>query len=99
MALSGPDAVAFAQAQFANDVPSPADGHWQWNAWLTAKGRVLAVFQLLRLDAGQLLLVGHEGGIEAMADQLRRFVSRRKANIARADALAIEAALQPPLRA
>ncbi len=99
LALSGPDAVAFAQAQFANDVPSLADGHWQWNAWLTAKGRVLAVFQLLRLDAGQLLLVCHDGGAGAMAEQLRRFVFRRKVGIAHADTLAIEAALHPPRRA
>ena len=38
--LNGPDAVAFAQAQFCNDVPSLADGHWQWNAWLSPQGRV-----------------------------------------------------------
>ncbi|MTI74633.1 MAG: folate-binding protein YgfZ [Stenotrophomonas sp.] len=99
LALSGPDAVAFAQAQFANDVPSLADGHWHWNAWLTAKGRVLAVFQLLRLDAGQLLLLCHDGGVEAMAEQLRRFVFRRKVTLAHADAFAVEAAFQAPARA
>ncbi len=99
LGLSGPDALAFAQAQFANDVPSLADGHWQWNAWLTAKGRVLAVFQLLRLDAGHLLLVCHDGGAEAMAGQLRRFVFRRKVAIAPAANLAVEAAFQPPSQA
>lgn len=96
LGLSGPDAVAFAQAQFANDVPSLADGHWQWNAWLTAKGRVLAVFQLLRLDAEHLLLVCHDGGTEAMAEQLRRFVFRRKVSLAPAGTLSVEAAFQTP---
>ncbi len=96
LGLSGPDAVVFAQAQFANDVAALADAHWQWNAWLTAKGRVLAVFQLLRLDAGQLLLVCHDGGAEAMAEQLRRFVFRRKVAIAVADDLAVEGAFQLP---
>ena len=46
--LEGPDAVAFAHAQFANDVAALAPGCWQWNAWLTPKGRVIAVFALAR---------------------------------------------------
>ncbi|WP_282274555.1 folate-binding protein [Stenotrophomonas sp. PS02297] len=96
LGLSGPDAFAFAQAQFANDVASLADGHWQWNAWLTAKGRVLAVFQLLRMDPEHLLLICHDGGAEAMAEQLRRFVFRRKLNLAPAGTLAVEAAFDTP---
>ncbi len=96
LALSGPDAVAFAQAQFANDVASLADGQWQWSAWLTAKGRVLAIFQLLRLDAESLLLVCHDGGVEAMAEQLRRFVFRRKVVIAPPGTGTVEVAFQPP---
>jgi folate-binding protein YgfZ len=97
--LSGPDAIAFAQAQFANDIPSLADGHWQWSAWLTAKGRVMAVFQLLRIDSQQLLLVCHDGGAEAMAEQLRRFVFRRKVAITHEAALTASGALQRPIAA
>ncbi len=97
--LSGPDAVAFAQAQFANDIPSLADGHWQWSAWLTAKGRVIAIFQLLRLDAQELLLVCHDGGAAAIAEQLRRFVFRRKVVVSHADTLSVNAALQAPTEA
>ena len=37
LALSGRDAVGFAQAQFMNDVTVLADGQWQWNGWLTPK--------------------------------------------------------------
>jgi folate-binding protein YgfZ len=96
VSLAGADAVAFAQAQFANDVPSLADGHWQWSAWLTAKGRVLSIFQLVRVDAQTLLLVCHDGGAEAMAEQLRRFVFRRKVVIGHANALAVNAALETP---
>ena len=55
--LTGPDAVAFAQAQFSNDVPSLADGHWQWNAWLSPQGRVRFFFHLLRDDAQHLRLL------------------------------------------
>jgi len=96
VSLAGADAVAFAQAQFANDVPSLADGHWQWSTWLTAKGRVLSIFQLLRVDAQTLLLICHDGGAEAMAEQLRRFVFRRKVVITHAGALAVNAALELP---
>ncbi len=97
--LSGPDAVAFAQAQFANDIPSLPDNHWQWSAWLTAKGRVLSIFQLLRLDAQELLLVCHDGGAQDIAEQLRRFVFRRKVVIEHADTLKVNAALQAPEQA
>jgi folate-binding protein YgfZ len=41
--LSGRDAAAFAQSQFANDLRSLEDGQWHWNLWLSPKGRVLAI--------------------------------------------------------
>lgn len=97
--LAGPDAVTFAQAQFANDVVALADGHWQWNAWLTAKGRVIAVFQLLRVDAQQLLLVCHDGGAEMMAEQLRRFVFRRKVTLTVMPTPCVTAAFISPAQA
>jgi len=97
ISLSGPDSVAFAQAQFANDVLSLADGHWQWSAWLTAKGRVLSIFQLVRVDTGNLLLVCHDGGAEAMAEQLRRFVFRRKVVISHSLDKSVNGALHAPV--
>ena len=57
MALSGRDALAFSQAQFMNDVTLLRDGQWQWNGWLTPKGRVIALFALLRVDGETLWLV------------------------------------------
>ncbi|KAB7768336.1 folate-binding protein YgfZ [Xanthomonas maliensis] len=76
--LSGTDALAFAQAQFANDVLPLTVGQWQWNAWLTAKGRVIAIFALLREDDAQLLMLLPDGNASAIAAQLQRFVFRRK---------------------
>ncbi|MCW4453975.1 hypothetical protein OK348_04120 [Flavobacterium sp. MXW15] len=96
VALSGPDALAFAQAQFASDVLALADGHWQWSAWLTAKGRVTAVFQLLRIDDGQLLLVLNDGQADDFAAQLQRFVFRRKLSIGRRDDLAVAGSFTAP---
>ncbi|MDL5366409.1 folate-binding protein [Xanthomonas sp. NCPPB 2654] len=80
--LSGVDAVAFAQAQFANDVQALRNGHWQWNAWLTAKGRVIALFALLRRADDELLVLLPDGGAAELATALNRFVFRRKVRIA-----------------
>ena len=76
--LEGPDAVAFAQAQFANDVAALAAGHWQWNAWLNPKGRTIAVFALLRTGAESLRLLLPDFDAAELGDTLRRFVFRRK---------------------
>ena len=79
--LRGPDAASFAQAQFMSDVAALADGHWQWSGWLTPKGRVLALFALLKVDAETLHLVLHDTGPGDFASQLRRFVFRSKVAI------------------
>lgn len=76
--LKGPDAVAFAQAQFSSDVASLPVLHWQWSSWLTAKGRVIAIFALLRTHDDELLMLLPDGAAEWMATQLKRFVFRRK---------------------
>jgi folate-binding protein YgfZ len=80
--MSGPDALAFAQAQFMNDVAALADGQWQWNGWLTPKGRLLALFALLRLDAGTLWLMLPDAEPAGLAAQLQRYVFRSKLALA-----------------
>jgi tRNA-modifying protein YgfZ len=97
--LEGPDAVAFAHAQFANDVVSLAPGHWQWNAWLTPKGRVIAVFALARRTDESLWLVLPDHPADLFADALRRFVFRRKLKIAIPDDIAVGGAFGPPATA
>ncbi|AWK18527.1 YgfZ/GcvT domain-containing protein [Xanthomonas oryzae] len=82
--LVGADAVAFAHAQFANDVQALAIGQWQWNAWLTAKGRVITIFALLREDDAHLLMLLPDGNAAEIAAQLGRFVFRRKLKISTA---------------
>lgn len=82
--LSGGDAIAFAQAQFMNDVTRLGDGEWQWNGWLDPKGRVQALFLLLRIDAGTLWLVAPFDA-DALVAALRRFVFRSKVKIAAVD--------------
>lgn len=82
IALSGPDAVAFAQAQFMSDVTQIGAGQWQWSGWLTPKGRVVAVFMLLRLSDDLVWLVLPDAGADAFAAALSRFVFRSKVKVA-----------------
>jgi folate-binding protein YgfZ len=99
LALDGPDAVAFAQAQFANDVAALPVGHWQWSAWLSPKGRVLAVFALLRTGETSLRLLLPDFDAVELGDALRRFVFRRKLAIAARPDLQVSAAFAAPLAA
>lgn len=94
IALSGRDAVTFAHAQTMNDVAALADGEWHWNGWLTPKGRVIALFALMRLDADTLWLLLPDADPDAFAAQLRRFVFRSKVAIAVRDDLRITGSLQ-----
>lgn len=94
--LQGKDACAFAQAQFANDVAALIPGHWQWNCWLTPKGRVIAAFALLKQDEQDLLVVLPDTPGQAFAEQLKRFVLRRKTDIQVLADAHVGARLAPP---
>jgi len=74
--LTGPDAAAFAHAQFCNDVLALADGDWQWNAWLNPQGRVRAFFRLQRGGPARIALTLRGGDAEWLRDELLRFVFR-----------------------
>ncbi|MDQ3617990.1 MAG: folate-binding protein [Pseudomonadota bacterium] len=80
--LCGPDAAAFAQAQFINDVNAITPGQWQWSGWLTPKGRVIALFAVLKLDDHTLWLLLPDADPMALTAQLQRFVFRSKLKIA-----------------
>jgi hypothetical protein len=99
IAVSGPDAVKFLHAQCMSDVASLAPGHWQWSGWLTAKGRVIALFALLKIDERTLWLVLPDVDAAALATQLRRFVFRSKLAIDVRDDLVTAAAFAAPPRA
>lgn len=80
--LQGADAETFAQSQFMNDVAALAVGQWQWNGWLSAKGRVQALFVLARPAPGDLFALLFDQPAGPFVDGLRRFVLRRKVAIA-----------------
>lgn len=79
--IAGADARRFAQAQFSGDVDALAPGRWQWNAWLGAQGRVLALMQLADPGDGSLLAVLRGGDGEAIWRQLSQFLLRSKASL------------------
>lgn len=81
LSIRGDDAAAFLQAQTMNDVLALAPGHWHWNGWLTPKGRVIALFALLRLDPGRFLMLLPDMPAAAMRASLQRYVFRSKVAI------------------
>lgn len=76
--LVGPEAVAFAQAQFMSDLRTLAVGRWQWSGWLTPKGRVIALFALLKLAEDRVWAVLPDFPVDEFAARLQRFVFRSK---------------------
>jgi len=101
--LGGRDAGSFLQAQSMNDVAALADGHWQWNGCLSAKGRVLALFALLRIDATRFVLFLPDLPAADLAAHLRRYQFRARLEMLCRDELVPcgvldDAATQWPLR-
>ncbi|MEN1939485.1 folate-binding protein [Luteimonas sp. MJ174] len=81
LALEGRDAIAFAQAQFMGDLSKLADGQWQWSGWLTPKGRLQALFALLRVGPETVWLLLPDGDAEALSAALGRFLFRSKVKL------------------
>ena len=81
LSLSGPDALAFAQAQLSGRVDDIPIGQWRFNAWLDAKGRVIAFMHVARVDADTLLLLLRGGDAQTIADAMKRYVFRSKLRI------------------
>lgn len=96
ISLVGRDAVAFAQAQFMNDVNAITAGQWQWNGWLTPKGRVIALFALLRIDGETVWLLLPDADPAATVEALRRFVFRSKVTLVVRDDLRASAVFAAP---
>ena len=99
LAITGRDATAFAQAQFMNDVAALPDGHWHWNGWLTPKGRVVALFALLKFDAETLWLLLPDVAAAELAAKLQRYVFRSKVALAARDDLQARGGFAAPAHA
>ena len=97
--LAGRDAVKFAQAQFMSDVSALAPGQWHWSGWLTPKGRVIALFALLRIDEETLWLVLPDFDPVELASQLQRYVFRSKVSLKARGELRANGAFNSPVLA
>lgn len=97
--LEGPDAGAFAHAQFSSKVGALAIGQWQFSAWLDARGRVRTFFHLARLEQERYLLLLRGGQATTMADTLQRFVFRSKLSVAAQPRRALTTGKAQPLHA
>lgn len=81
IAMEGVDARRFAQLQFSGNVEALAPEHWQWNAWLTAQGRVRALMHLADLGNDGLLIVLRGGDAEATHAGLTRYLLRMRTTL------------------
>lgn len=82
LAVEGRDAADFLQRQCMNDVAAlDADGRWQWNGLLSPKGRVLALFALLRCAPDAYWLLLGDGDATGWAAELQRYVFRAKVKL------------------
>lgn len=79
--VAGRDAAAFLQAQAMNDVNALAPVRWHWNGLLTPKGRLIALFALLRETDDQFLLVLPDFTAIDLAAHLKKFVFRSKLSL------------------
>ena len=96
LALEGRDAAAFMQAQSMNEVATLPAGHWQWNGWLTPKGRVIALFALVKFSEELLWLLLPDADPGELASQLQRFVFRSKVAFTARDELLPSGAFAVP---
>jgi hypothetical protein len=95
LAVEGPESAAFLQAQTMNDVLALAPGQWQWNGWLNPKGRVIALFALLRTTDERFLAILPDFPAAELLPRLQRFVFRARVRLQVADDLACAADFDP----
>ncbi len=77
VAVRGPDAARFLNAQLTVDVLAVDAQRWQLGAYCSVKGRVVALFEMWRTDDGFCLLLPAEQS-EPLRSRLARFVLRSK---------------------
>lgn len=76
--ISGRDAAGFLHAQAMNELRNLDDGRWQWNGVLSPKGRVLALFALLRLAPDRWWAVLPDRAPQELEAHLLRFRFRAR---------------------
>jgi len=76
--IAGPDAAAFLQGQFTDDVAALRPGEAEYGAWCSPKGRMLANFLIRRSGESIFELLLSQSLSDAIAKRLRMFVLRSR---------------------
>ncbi|KGM06042.1 Folate-dependent protein for Fe/S cluster synthesis/repair in oxidative stress [Methylophaga thiooxydans] len=92
--VSGDDAESFLQNLLTNDVNALKPHQAQLNGLCSPKGRLLAIFQLIKREQDYLIVLPAELA-EAIAQRLTMFKLRSKVDIALSDSLAAVGIINP----
>ena len=81
--VTGEDAENFLQNQFSNDIGHIDESRFQLSSYSTPKGRLLAIFQIVQISNGYLLITPLSL-VESLLQRLQMFVIQAKVNLANA---------------
>ncbi len=79
--VSGDDAAEFLQNQFSNDIDQVTETSYQLDSYSTPKGRMLAIFRVLKISNGFLLFTARSV-VQELLTKLHRYVLRSQVNLA-----------------
>jgi hypothetical protein len=81
--VTGEDAESFLQNQLSNDISHIDENRFQLSSYSTPKGRLLAIFQIVQISNGYLLITPLSL-VESLLQRLQMFVIQAKVSLANA---------------
>lgn len=94
--VSGEDATEFLQNQLSNDISVIDESHFQLSSYSTPKGRMLAIFRVLRISNGYILMTT-KALVLPLLQRLQMYVVQAKVSLADASAHFTRFAIQTEL--
>jgi folate-binding protein YgfZ len=91
--VNGDDAESFLQNQLSNDISYIDETRFQLSSYSTAKGRMLAILQVVRISNG-FILITPISMVETLLQRLQMFVIQAKVSLANASGHFTRFALQ-----
>jgi len=79
--VTGEDARSFLQNQLSNDIDQLDERHFQLNSYSTPKGRLLAVFRIVQISNGYILITTRSL-VMSLLERLSRYVVQAKVILA-----------------
>ncbi|MCP3687553.1 MAG: folate-binding protein YgfZ [Gammaproteobacteria bacterium] len=91
--IAGEDANSFLQNQFSNDINEVTNQHFQLSSYSTPKGRILAIFRVVSIDNGYLLVLPISL-VTPVIQRLQRYVVQARVSLTDASTLFSRFAIQ-----